>query len=43
MKQNIYDILNKNMLYIPMSIMNDNKFNINEEEKRLSGDFYGFK
>ena len=43
MKENIYDILNKNMLYIPMSMINDNKFNINEEEKRLSGDFYGVK
>lgn len=43
MKENIYDILNKNMLYIPMSMINDNKFSISEKEKRLNGDFYESK
>ena len=40
MKENIYSILEKNMIYLPYSMLYDDKFECSAEEKKLSKDFY---
>ena len=39
-KEKLIEILNKNMLYIPISMLNENSFNITDEEKKITTDFY---
>ena len=43
MKENIYNILNKNMLFVPLSAIDDEKFCCSNEEKVLSKNFYNNK
>jgi adenine-specific DNA-methyltransferase len=43
MKKDIYNILNKNLLYIPLSMMDDIKFKVSDIDKKLTEDFYGLK
>ena len=40
MKENVYSILEKNMIYLPYSMLYDDKFECSAEEKKLSKDFY---
>lgn len=40
MKENVYSILEKNMIYLPYSMLYDDKFKCSVEEKKLSKDFY---
>ena len=40
LNEQIYSILNKNVLYTPLSMMNDNKFEITEKEKTFTKEFY---
>ncbi len=40
MKQDVYNILNKNMLYVPKSLMKDSKYNISETDIELNKSFY---
>lgn len=40
MKERINSILDNNMLYVPLSMINDSKFNISEEDKQLNKSFY---
>ena len=39
-KQHLVEILDKNQLYVNLSSMNDNDFEVTEEEKRVTTDFY---
>lgn len=39
-KQDIYSILEKNMMYVPLSMISDKDFEVNEEEKKLNKSFY---
>ena len=40
-KKRLIEILNKNIIYIPYSMINDKTFNITDEEKIVSREFYG--
>ena len=34
------EMLNKNILYVPMSMINDKSLDITEQEKQISNEFY---
>lgn len=42
-KQHLVEILDKNQLYVNRSSMNDKDFEVTEEEKRVTKDFYNLK
>ena len=42
-KKLLFEMLNKNQLYVNFSEMNDSQFNIEEAEKELNKEFYGEK
>ena len=39
-KQHLVEILDKNQLYVNLSSINDKDFEISEEEKQVTNDFY---
>ncbi len=42
-KQHLIEILDKNQLYVNLSSMNDKDFEVTEEEKQVTNDFYKIK
>ncbi|MCF6239793.1 MAG: hypothetical protein L3J74_00435 [Bacteroidales bacterium] len=42
-KQHLVEILDKNQLYVNLSSMNDKDFEVTEEEKQVTKDFYRIK
>lgn len=41
-KRFLIECLDKNMLYIPLSEINNSEFEVSDETKKLNADFYGF-
>lgn len=41
-KRFLIECLDKNLLYIPLSEINNSEFRVSEETKKLNADFYGF-
>ncbi len=42
-KQHLVEIWDKNQLYVNLSSMNDKDFEVSEEEKQVTKDFYRIK
>jgi len=42
-KQHLCEILNKNQLYVNLSTIDDEDYQVSEEDKRLTRDFYEIK